>query len=208
MSSGAIVTLAVLALVGFWALGAYNRLVRLRNALLAGWSPIDAQLRRRQALAFELAELLAGQDEMRDEVGRLTLQTVVAATRQAQAAADHAQVRPSKAGAIQSLSLAEQVLEGALRPLRVVIGSRPALLDDAALAERLQAGLQSLQETDAQIAFVRRMFNEAVLAYNGAVNEVPTRVIAGVFGFRPAAPLQYASPDRGPESQLASTFGP
>jgi LemA protein len=208
MSSGAVVTLLVLALVGFWALGAYNRLVRLRNAVVAAWAPIDAQLRRRQALAFELAELLAGQDEMRDEVGRLTLQTVVAATRQAQAAADHAQVRPSKAGAVQSLSLAEQVLEGALRPLRVVIGSRPALLGDPALAERLQAALQGLHEADAQLAFVRRMFNEAVLAYNGAVNEVPTRVIAGVFGFRPAAALQYASPDRGPESQLASTFGP
>lgn len=208
MSSGGIVTLAVLALVGFWALGAYNRLVRLRNAVVAAWAPIDAQLRRRQALAFELAELLAGQDEMRDEVGRMTLQTVVAATRQAQAAADHAQVRPSKAGAVQSLSLAEQVLEGALRPLRVVIGSRPGLLADPALTERLNAALQGVQEADAQLAFVRRMFNEAVLAYNGAVNEVPTRVIAAVFGFRPAAPLQYASPDRGPDSQLVSMFGP
>lgn len=208
MSAGSIALLALLALVGFWVLGAYNRLVRLRNAAVEAWAPIDAQLRRRQALAFELAELLAGEDEMRDEVGRTTLQTVVAATRQAQAAADHAQVRPSKAGAIQSLSLAEQVLEGALRPLRVVIGSRPALLADAALAERLQAALQGLHEADAQLAFVRRMFNDAVRAYNGALHEMPTRVVAGAFGFRPAAPLQQASPERGPESQLMSTFGP
>ena len=208
MSAGSIAWLALLALVGFWVLGAYNRLVRLRNAAVEAWAPIDAQLRRRQALAFELAELLAGEDEMRDEVGRTTLQTVVAATRQAQAAADHAQVRPSKAGAIQSLSLAEQVLEGALRPLRVVIGSRPALLADAALAERLQAALQGLQEADAQLAFVRRMFNDAVRGYNGAVHEMPTRVVAGAFGFRPAALLQQASPERGPESQMLSTFGP
>ncbi len=207
MSPTRIAFVAAAAMVAFWVVGAYNRLVRLRGAAIAGWAPIDAQLRRRQALAFELAELLAGQDEMGDAVGRATLQSVIAATRQAQAAADHAQVRPSSAGAIQSLGLAEQVLEGALRPLRVVIAARPALYEPPALGERLHALLEGLQDADAQLAFVRRLFNEAVLAYNAAVRELPTRLVAGLFGLRPAAPLQSASPERGPDSQLLSSFG-
>lgn len=207
MSSTRITLFAVAALLAFWAVGAYNRLVRLRGAAVAAWAPIDAQLRRRQALAFELAELLASQDGMGDEVGRATLQSVVAATRQAQAAADHARVRPVSAGAIQSLGLAEQVLEGALRPLHVLIAARPAVYAQPSLGERVHALLESLQDADAQIAFVRRLFNAAVLAYNAALQELPTRLLAGLFGFRPAAPLHSASPDRGPDSQLLSSFG-
>lgn len=204
------VLIGLAALLLFWGVGAYNRLVRLRSAVAAGWGPIDAQLRRRQALAFELCELLAdepGRAVMGDSVGAAMLQTVVAATRQAQAAADHAQGRPISAGAIQSLGLAEQVLEGALRPLRVVIEARADRFEDPSHGERVRALLAGLNETDAQIAFTRRVFREAVTAFNAALHEVPTRLIASLFGFRPAAALQAASPDRGPESQIASTFG-
>lgn len=210
MDSTGMSLLAFAALLGFWMVGAYNRLVRLRSAVLGSWQPIDAQLRRRQALALELAELLTGPEPlegMADEVGRATLQTVLAATRQAQAATDHALARPSSAGAIQSLGLAEQVLEGALRPLRVLIEARPGLFGVPDRGERAQALLLELQDAEAQLGFVRRLFNEAVAAFNGAVHELPTRLVASLFGFRPAAPLASASPDRGPDSQLASAFG-
>ena len=207
MSTSRIVFAALSALLLFWGVGAYNRLVSLRSAVTVAWAPIDAQLRRRQALAFDLATALAELPAMSDEVGRSTLQTVVAATRQAQAAADHAQVRPSSAGAIQSLGLAEQVLDGALRPLRVLIGARAGLLDEPPIAERVQALLHGLQEADEQISFTRRVFKEAVASFNAAVHELPTRLVASAFGFRPAAPLQGASPERGPDSQLVSSFG-
>lgn len=210
MTPTRVALIAGAALVVFWLIGAYNRLVRLRGAVLGAWPPIDTQLRRRQALAFELAELLTTLDPvegMADEVGRATLQTVTAAARQALAAAEHVRLRPGSAGAVQSAGLAEQVLEGALRPLRVLIEARPAVVREPALGERVQALLIELQEVDAQLAFVRRLFNEAVKAFNGAVHELPTRLVAGLFGFRPAAPLASASPDRGPDSQIASAFG-
>ena len=46
MSTG-LILLAVLALVGLWAAGIYNRLVTLRNQVKNGWSQIDVQLQRR-----------------------------------------------------------------------------------------------------------------------------------------------------------------
>ncbi|WP_165349676.1 LemA family protein [Methylibium sp. Pch-M] len=210
MSTTRTVLVALLALLLFWGVGAYNRLVRLRSAVGASWVPIDAQLRRRQALAFELTELLASDEArpaMGDAVGTAMLQTVMAATRQAQAAADHAQGRPTSAGAIQSLGLAEQVLEGALRPLRVLVETRVDRFDMQATLERVVTLLSDLQETDAQIAFTRRVFKDAVSDFNAAVHELPTRLIASLFGFRPAAALQAATPDRGPDSQIASSFG-
>ncbi|MBA3588187.1 LemA family protein [Methylibium sp.] len=210
MTPTRIAFIAGAALLVFWVLGAYNRLVRLRSAVLGAWPPLEAQLRRRHALACELTELLGRLDPMEnlsDEIGRATLQTVAAAARQAQAAVDHAQVRVGSAGAIQSLGLAEQVLEGALRPLRVLIAARPAVAGEPELGEQVRALLLGLQDADAQLAFVRRVFNEAVQAFNGAAHELPTRLIASVFGFRAAAPLASASPDRGPDSQIASAFG-
>jgi LemA protein len=206
MTTGRVLLAGIAALLLFWGIGAYNRLVRLRSAAVAGWAPVDAELRRRQALAFELAETLAELEPMGDGLARAALQSVVAATRQAQAAVDHAQVRPCSAGAIQSLGLAEGVLEGALRPLRVLVESRAARLDESA-QQRLQALHAALQESDAQLGFARRVFNEAIAAFNAAVHEWPTRLIASLFGFVPAARLQQASPERGPDSQLGSSFG-
>ncbi|WP_081771267.1 MULTISPECIES: LemA family protein [unclassified Methylibium] len=57
------------------------------------------------------------------------------------------------------------------------------------------------------MAFTRRVFKDAVSDFNAAVHELPTRLIASLFGFRPAAALQAATPDRGPDSQIASSFG-
>lgn len=207
MGTANIVTLTAIALLVFWAVGAYNRLTRLRGAAISAWGPLDAQLRRRQALAIELAERLAAEPAMDDEVGRATLATLTAATRQAQAATDHAQVRPTRAGAIQSLGLAEGVLDGALRPLAVLVEARPQLLDEPEAGAHLRGLLESLRDCDAQLAFARRLFNDAVRAFNAAVDELPTCVLAGVYGFKPAATLQSASPDRGPDSQIASSFG-
>lgn len=210
MNTGRIVLFAALALLVFWGIGAYNRLVRLRSAVIAAWVPIDSQLRRRQALAIELAELLTREadDVGLDAEARGALQSVLAATRQAQAAAEHVQVRPVHVGAVHSLGLAEQVLDGALRPLRALIDARPSLLEEPARGERVQALLLGLHEADAQLAFVRRLFNEAVAAFNEAAHEWPTRLVAGVFGFRPAAPWQAPTPERSLDSGFApSSFG-
>ena len=44
---GFLIILIVAAGVVFWAVGIYNRLVRLRNMVEEGWSGIDVQLKRR-----------------------------------------------------------------------------------------------------------------------------------------------------------------
>ncbi|MFN7780917.1 MAG: LemA family protein, partial [Betaproteobacteria bacterium] len=53
---GLIVFLAIVALVLFWAVGAYNRLVQLRNRFRNGFAQIDVQLKRRYDLIPNLVE--------------------------------------------------------------------------------------------------------------------------------------------------------
>jgi LemA protein len=198
MSRTALALLALAALLGFWCLGAHNRLVRLRHAITQAWVAVDAQLQRRHALARELADRLAvpeAQPAVGDELAVAAVQMLAAAVRQAETAAAHARTRAAQAGAIQSLALAEQVLDNSLRPLALLIHARGRLLQRAGLHDALRELLQREPEIEHQAAFARRLFNTAVADYNGAIDELPTRLLAGPMRFAPAAGFQTATPD-------------
>lgn len=55
MSVSEVILLALGATVLFWAVGAYNRLVRLRNEIANAFAQIDVQLKRRHDLIPNLA---------------------------------------------------------------------------------------------------------------------------------------------------------
>ncbi|MCV4600767.1 LemA family protein, partial [Escherichia coli] len=56
MTTGQWVSWIVLAILVFWAVGAYNRLVRLRNEIANAYAQIDVQLKRRYDLIPNLVE--------------------------------------------------------------------------------------------------------------------------------------------------------
>lgn len=194
MFSTRTVLILVGALLAFWALGAYNRLVRLRSAMVAAWAPLDAQLRRRHSLARELGEMLGSAlPETAPPAERAVIDAVIAASRQADAACTHIHGRPVEPGGVQSLGVAERTLDHALRALRRVFEARAGLLSEPSLGERAESLMQGLQQAEAQIAFGRQQHEQAVQALNEAVTEWPTRVIAALFGVRRSAAL--APPD-------------
>jgi len=47
MTSSSLIFIAVIAILIFWAVGAYNRLVRLKNVIANAFGQIDVQLKRR-----------------------------------------------------------------------------------------------------------------------------------------------------------------
>jgi LemA protein len=187
MSSTQIVTLVVLAVLGFWSVGAYNRLVRLRNAIANAFAQIDVQLKRRYDLIPNLVETARKYLEHERE----TLEAVTAARNQARAAADVARGRPSDAGAVKSLGVAEQVLSGAMGRLMALVEAYPELKADQTLRELSE----ELTSTENKVAFSRQLFNDATLDYNNAAQQFPTSVLAGLFGFREAAMLQATTSD-------------
>jgi LemA protein len=106
------------------------------------------------------------------------LEAFRAACAQAEAACSRARLRPVAAGLVTSLRLAEDILADARRRLPEAAGDA----DLAALAGELNA-------SDSTFAFARRQFNEQVEAYNRAVRQFPTWLIAGLFRFRRAGTL-------------------
>jgi LemA protein len=187
MSTTQIVTIVALAVFGFWGVGAYNRLVRLRNAIANAFAQIDVQLKRRYDLIPNLVETAKKYLEHERE----TLEAVTAARNQARAAADVARGRPSDAGAMKSLGVAEQVLSGAMGRLMALVEAYPELKADQTLRELSE----ELTSTENKVAFSRQLFNDATLDYNNAAQQFPTSVMAGLFGFREAAMLQATTND-------------
>ena len=182
MSTPQIVAWILLAVLVFWAVGAYNRLVRLRNVIGNAFAQIDVQLKRRYDLIPNLVEV--ARKYVAHE--RETLEAVAAARNQAKAAADLARTRPAAAGAVTSLSMAEQVLGSALGKLMAVVEAYPELKADQNLRELSE----ELTSTENKVAFSRQLFNDAAFDYNVAAQQFPTRLLAAVFGFREAAMLQ------------------
>lgn len=160
------------AVLLFWIVGAYNRVVRLRNELVRRFGPVDLQLKARHALLLLQIDVLA--PVLVNALPRL--ESLRAACLQSDVARDHARARPGAPSAVKSLRLADEIVAEARA--RLPVQNLPGV-DLAELNGKLT-------EVDTALAFARREFNDAVNAYNHAVREWPTVLLAGSIGFRPA----------------------
>ena len=172
MTTPQIILWAGAAVLLFWAIGAYNRLVRLRGAIVRQFVPVESQLTKRQGLLAQQLDALG--PVLLNATPRLD--ALRAACRQCSAACSHAKVRPGAVGAITSLRLADEILGDARArlPVQTLTG-----VDLSALNAQLAAA-------DTTLAFARQQFNAAVIEYNDAVRQFPTLLIVGLFGFRAA----------------------
>ena len=182
MSTQSLVLIVVSALLLFWAVGAYNRLVRLKNLIGNAFGQIDVQLKRRYDLISNLVE--AAKKYLQHE--RETLEAVITARNQARAASDAARSRPTHAPEVMALAVAEQALDGSLARLFAVAAAYPELKADNTIRELSE----ELTSTENKVAFSRQAYNDCVLDYNNAQAQFPALLIARLFGFAPSALLQ------------------
>ena len=182
MTPTQLISLAIVALLIFWAVGAYNRLVRLKNTIANAFGQIDVQLKRRYDLIPNLVE--AAKKYLSHE--RETLEAVIHARNQAKNASDAVRSRPANALAVTSLAVAEQALTSSLGSLFALNEAYPELKADATIRELSE----ELTSTENKVTFARQAFNDAVLDYNNAQGQFPAVVIAKIFSFAPSAMLQ------------------
>jgi LemA protein len=176
------VLLAVALGVFFWAVGAYNRLVRLKNAIANAFGQIDVQLKRRYDLIPNLVEV--ARKYLAHEAS--TLEAVIAARNQAKAAEQTAAGSPLNAGALGALAGAEQMLGGALGRLFAVVEAYPDLKADQNMRELSE----ELASTENRIGFARQAYNDHVLEFNDAAAQFPALIVARLFGFLPQSMLE------------------
>jgi LemA protein len=181
-----IVVAAAVFFVLMWVVGAYNRLVALRNRFKNAFAQIDVQLKRRYDLIPNLVETAKGY--IKHERG--TLEAVVAARNAASAANTRAAQNPGDAAAMKELSGAETALTGTLGRLFALAEAYPDLKANTTM----MALMEELTSTENKVAFARQAYNDSVMSYNTQRETFPTNLIAGPFNFGPAELFEIEKP--------------
>jgi len=173
---GIIVTLVIIAIIVFWVIQMYNRLVNLRNRVRNGFSQIDVQLTRRYDLIPHLVEAVKGY--MKHERG--TLEDVINARNAASGSLQNAKADPANPDAIKELAAAEATLGGTLGRLFALAEAYP----DLKANQNMMQFQEELASTENKVAFARQAFNDAVMSFNNACENFPSNMIARNFGFK------------------------
>ena len=150
--------------VVLWVVFTFNRLVRLRNQVRAGWSDIDVQLMRRHDLVPRLVEAVrayAGHE-------KAVLENVTELRAQAMQTSSPAR-----------LAGLEGQLEAGLGRLMLLKEAYP----DLKASENFLKMQNDLVEVEDHLQYARRFYNGAVRANNDAVQRFPDLVVARSFSF-------------------------
>ena len=183
-STGAIVLLVVLLLIGFAGCsgcGAYNRLVDQDETVEQAWADVENQYQRRAGLVPNLVATVQGAADFESE----TLQEVIEARSRAtsiQVSADDL----DDPAALQRYAEAQSALGGALGRLLAVSEAYPTLQAN----QGFLALQDQLEGTENRIATARRDYNGAVAGYNRSVRAFPGNLFAGLFGFDRRTPFE------------------
>ncbi|AOG21916.1 LemA family protein [Acidovorax sp. RAC01] len=206
------------SLTVFWALGAYNRLMRLRSAVVQAFGGFDAHMQRLLALLSELAVARPPDETVNGTMDRAEdrMAALEGATVQFSASLAVARARPLHADALAALAAARGVLDacwaaamderaGLANPTvaaqaHAVHGPAPDSAagdgppaDTPPVASATLHAVVPLQirwhENVAHAGHATEAFNDAVRQYNEAVAQFPASLLARLFGFKAARGL-------------------
>ena len=162
---GAIIFIAIVAVVVIFYIMTYNKLVRLRNQVKNAFAQIETLLQRRFDLIPNLVEVV--KQYTKHEESTLT---------------QIAELRTSWANAttVGEKANLDSELSGALKTIMAVSESYPELKANQNFSE-LQ---EELRNTENKISYARQFYNDSVTMYNTKLQVIPTNIIAGMFNFK------------------------
>ncbi|WP_367848688.1 LemA family protein [Rhodoferax sp. WC2427] len=170
------------AVLLFWSVGAYNRLVRLRSLALRSFSALATPMQRYAEIVQFGSAIPVSPADTAFIAPTQAWAGLQGAQAQFSASLAVARSRPLDGAAINALAAADTVLQMAW--LRVATegatGTGPVLPDTA------QA---QWNEARQQIRPAAQSFAQAVHSYNAAINQFPAMLLAWLFGFRTATSL-------------------
>jgi LemA protein len=182
-----LIVLGLLVVLVIWVVGIYNGLVTARNAFKNAFAQIDVQLQRRYDLIPNLVEIAKGYIKHERE----TLEAVIQARNSAVSGLYAAKANPGDPAAMAALGAAEGQLTAGLGRLFALAEAYPDLKANTTMMQLSE----ELTSTENRVAFARQAYNDAVMNYNNKREIFPNTLVAGPFGFQPAALLELESPE-------------
>jgi LemA protein len=173
--------LALAAVLMFWAVGAYNRLVLLRNAIAGAWAKVDEALRQRGTAAAALQAAL--REPLAAEQG--ALDAWQAALAEAARAAATMDAKPVVQAHAVAWVAAEVALSAAASRVFALLEQQAELRQGEPVAGQVRAWNDASQ----RLRCARQLFNEAAVPYDEAITTFPTRLLVRAFRFEAAGRL-------------------
>jgi LemA protein len=161
------ITILIVSLLLSWSIVIYNLLVRDKNRVLAAWSDIDVQLKRRYDLIPKLVQAVK-------QYAAYESATIEAVTELRSQSENTAEVK--KKGEIESM------LGLNLKKLIAIAEDYPELKANKSFLD-LQKNLTDVEQ---HIQYARRYYNGAVRNLNIRIESFPDLIIARLFVYRPA----------------------
>jgi LemA protein len=193
----AIILVVVIIFIIVWAVGIFNRLVKLRNRFKNAFAQIDVQLKRRYDLIPNLVETAKGY--LKHE--RETLEAVINARNQAASAGKTAADNPGDPDAMKGLMGAETLLTGALGRFFALAEAYP----DLKANQNMMQLSEELTSTENKVSFARQAYNDAVMNYNIRRETFPDMIIANATGFKAAELFEIEAPEQREAPQVSFT---
>ena len=168
-----IIGIAIVAVLAFWAMGNYNKMVTEEENVETSWGNVENQYQRRMDLIPNLVATVKGYAAHEKE----TFEAVIAARAKAtQITIDPSNATPEQLAAYQN---AQGELSQALGRLLAVSESYP----DLKANQNFMALQEQLEGTENRITVARNQFNETAKGFNTLIRKFPNNIIANIFGF-------------------------
>lgn len=156
--------LILIGLIAVWAIGFYNRFIKLIARSEEAWADIEVQLKRRYDLIPNLVESVKGY--AKHEEGTLT--KVIEARNMAM-----------KGGTIAERAKEENMITDALKSIFALSEAYPDLKANQNFL-KLQ---EELADTENKVQAARRFYNSNVRDLNTSVEQFPGNIVANIFHF-------------------------
>jgi len=168
-----IIGIAIVAVLAFWAMGNYNKMVTEEENVETSRGNVENQYQRRMDLIPNLVATVKGYAAHEKE----TFEAVIAARAKAtQITIDPSNATPEQLAAYQN---AQGELSQALGRLLAVSESYP----DLKANQNFMALQEQLEGTENRITVARNQFNETAKGFNTLIRKFPNNIIANIFGF-------------------------
>lgn len=169
-----LIIVGIILIIGSWLASVNNNLVHLDESVMSQWGNVESSYQRRADLIPNIVNTAKGYAEFEQE-------TLIRVT-EARSKATSVTLDPSNATPeqMEQFQEAQAGVSSALARLLAVFERYP----DLKANENFRELINELERTENRINVERNRFNETLRPYNTEVRSFPTKLAAGILGFR------------------------